>query len=327
MREGYLTPAGADRPAQSGPLPAFPADLVLSDEHIRDYLDSLRKRGRSETTVSCYAAKLASLRGYLDGSPLRADTLSSWRSHLLGLGYSPRTVNTYVSAANGLMSYLGRRDLQLVGQLSFESEERACPTRGEYLTLLSHARKRGRERDYLLAKTFALLGISASDLSRVSVEAAERGVVALEEGTMPIPLSLAEEIVSFASSEGIEGGPVFRGRDGRPLSRTAASACLRTLAQDAGLAPERCGPGALASLRRTAFEEIRSSLSPLVRQAYESLLDAEQALVGWEEPLVGRRRGGPDSPDAPSDLELMTQRLFQVASGRRPARPARGASR
>lgn len=316
MKERYLTPIGADGSTRGEPPSAPSTGLVLTDEYIRDYLESLRKRGRSATTVSCYAAKLASLQGYLDGSPLYADTLSSWRSHLLESGYSPRTVNTYVSAANGLMGYLGRRDLQLVGQLAFEGEERTCLTRREYLSLLSHARKRGRERDYLLAKTLALLGISASELPRVSVEAAKCGMVALEEGSVPIPPSLAEEIISFASSEGMEGGPVFRGRDDRPLSRTAVSACLRGLAQDAGLAPERCGPGALASLRRTAFEEIRDSLNPLVRQAYESLLDAEQAIVGWDESLACRRRKGLDSPDAPSSLEHMTQRLSQVASGR-----------
>ena len=36
---------------------------------------------------------------------------------LLKAGYSPGTVNTHISAANGLLAFLGRRDLQLIGQL------------------------------------------------------------------------------------------------------------------------------------------------------------------------------------------------------------------
>ena len=53
---------------------------------------------------------------------MAADTLELWRAALLREGYSPGTANTHVSAANGLLAYLGRRDLQLIGQLDTEEE-------------------------------------------------------------------------------------------------------------------------------------------------------------------------------------------------------------
>lgn len=277
-----------------GPIPGrgvrLPgATLYLTGEDVSAYLKSLEEQGRSSATVSCYATKLAALRAYLGDEPLGVSTLLSWRSHLLEEGYSPRTVNTYISAANGLVGYLGRRDLQLIGQLHAEGNERSCLTRREYLTLLSYARDCGRERDYLLVKTFALTGISPLDLPRVTVEAAACGEIWLEgKEAIHMPRFLSREILSFASAEGIEEGPVFRGKDGRLLSRTAAAACLRNLARAAGLHPERCGPGALSSLRSLALHEIKETLAPIVSRTYESLLDAEQVAVGWDDASSGR---------------------------------------
>lgn len=295
--------ASSDRPM------SLPSAMNLTEENVTAYLESLERKGRSGATVSCYAAKLSSLLEYLGGSPLRETTLSSWRRHLLERGYSPRTVNTYISAANGLVGYLGRRDLQLVGQLSFEGEGRVGLTRGEYLALLSYARACGRERDYLLAKSFASMGVSSSDLKRITVEAVECGELVLEGQCEPteIPAFLASEILAFATSEGIEAGPVFRGRDGHPLSRTAVASCLRNLANEAGLPPERCGPGALSALRRSALDEIRESLSPLVRRTYESLLEAEQAAVGWDNSPQGYGRRAAEKKDRSAGLELVSR--------------------
>lgn len=273
--------------SSSGRLTSLPSAMSLTEENVAAYLGSLERKGRSAATVSCYATKLSTLLEYLGGSPLRETTLPSWRRHLLERGYSPRTVNTYISAANGLMGYLGRRDLQLMGQLSSEGEGRVGLTRREYLALLSYARACGRERDYLLVKSIASMGVSSSDLHRITVEAAECGELVLEGKREPITIhsALANEILAYAASEGIGAGPVFRGRDDHPLSRTAVATCLRNLAHEAGLPPERCGPGALAALYRSSLDEIRESFAPLARRAYESMLEAEQAAVGWGTPL------------------------------------------
>lgn len=68
------------------------------------------------------------------------NTLETWRQALLAEGYAPATVNTNISAANGLLDYLGRRDLQLTGQLETETAPQSELTRTEYLRLLSAAR-------------------------------------------------------------------------------------------------------------------------------------------------------------------------------------------
>ena len=117
------------------------AGAVITPEEIRAYLDDLSRRGRSLGTVQMYRAKLRAFYGSLPpDKQVEPDTLADWRSALLEGGYSPSTVNTHLSAVNGLLEYMGRRDLQLVGQLDAVPEIQPELTRTEYLRLLQTAR-------------------------------------------------------------------------------------------------------------------------------------------------------------------------------------------
>ena len=116
------------------------AGVVVSREDISVYLTDLAGRGRREETVRFYATKLKAFYDYLPpDKQVSRDTLETWRQALLAEGYAPATVNTHISAANGLLEFLGRRDLQLLGQLEPGTEPQPELTRAEYLRLLSAA--------------------------------------------------------------------------------------------------------------------------------------------------------------------------------------------
>ena len=124
-----------------------PAGVQITPEKIKAYLDTLSGRGRSRETVQMYGAKLRTFYSYLpQDKQVGPDTLAAWRSALLEAGYSPSTVNTHLSAANGLLEHLGRRDLQLVGRLASEPAVQPELTRAEYLRLLQAARALEKER-------------------------------------------------------------------------------------------------------------------------------------------------------------------------------------
>lgn len=104
------------KPRETHRTPDWPG-AELSMETIRAYLADLSGRGRRKGTVQMYSAKLRALYDYLPpDKQISRGTLAAWRAFLLEAGYSPSTVNTHLSAANGLMEYMGRRDLQLVEQ-------------------------------------------------------------------------------------------------------------------------------------------------------------------------------------------------------------------
>lgn len=251
--------------------------LRVRPDDVKGFLDSLEGQGRCRSTLLAYASKLDTFLSYVTDGLVRKGTLAQWGESLREQGYSSATINSYLSAANGFVSYLGRRDLQLIGLPNVNHSPRPAITRAEYLAALSFARSAGRERDYLLVKAMAVLGLSASSLESLTVDAVERGFV----GQTCIPKPLGRELRSFVTRQGISSGPVFRGRDGTPLGRNSLAAALRALACRAGIQPERLSASAVSSLRKAAFRQIEHDLRPLVAHAYDGLLDAEQATIGW----------------------------------------------
>ena len=267
---------------------AAPAELTVTWEEVCRYLDSLVARGRRRETIQVYRPKLEAFYHFLpEDKRVAADTLELWRAALLREGYSPGTANTHVSAANGLLAYLGRRDLQLIGQLDTEEEIQPELSRTEYLRLLATARNLGRERTYLMVKVFALTGIRVSELNRVMVRAVEEGrVLTACDGRAQyvlIPASLQKELAVYLRRVGITAGPVFVTRSGRPMRRTQVSGEIRTLCRDARVDGDKSNPRCLRRLYQVTQERIRDSVQILAEQAHERMLEEEQLTVGWEQ--------------------------------------------
>lgn len=267
---------------------AAPAELTVTWEEVCRYLDSLAARGRRRETIQVYRPKLEAFYHFLpEDKRVAADTLELWRAALLREGYSPGTANTHVSAANGLLAYLGRRDLQLIGQLDTEGEIQPELSRTEYLRLLATARNLGRERTYLMVKVFALTGIRVSELNRVTVRAVEEGrVLTACDGRAQyvlIPACLRKELTVYLRRVGITAGPVFVTRSGHPMRRTQVSGEIRTLCRDARVDGDKSNPRCLRRLYQVTQERIRDSVQILAEQAHERMLEEEQLTVGWEQ--------------------------------------------
>ena len=255
----------------------------VTPESVRTYLADLTDRGRSADTVRMYASRLRTL--WEDLPPdkqVRRETLADWQDTLLDRGYSPGTVNTHLSAANGLLEHMGRRDLQLVGQLDVVPEVQPELTRTEYLRLLQTARTLGRERIYLMVKVFALTGIRVGELSLMTAEAVEAGRLPAE-GEAFIPGCLRRELLDYMARRGIRTGPVFVSRNGRALRRTQVTAEIQALSRDAQVEEAKCNPRCLRRLYRSTRTDVEQSVRLLAEQAYERMLDTEQLAVGWDE--------------------------------------------
>lgn len=266
--------------------------VTVSEMSIRAYLEDLSGRGRREETVRFYAAKLKTFYDYLPpDKEVDRDTLETWRQDLLTEGYAPATVNTHISAANGLLEYLGRRDLQLTGQLEAELEPQPELTRTEYLRLLSAARMLERERTYFLVKAFALTGVRIRELPQFTVEAVQAvrwlSAAGGERRWLQLPGCLQAELLSYCRRQGLTAGPVFVTRSGRTLRRTQVTGDIQRLAGPARVAPEKCNPRCLRKLYLATRSEIDRSVRLLAEQTYERMLDTEQLTAGWEEAMSG----------------------------------------
>ena len=265
--EALLDPA-AERRIKSPPR-AGPSGLRLTPDDLEAYLDDLSRRGRVSGTLETYRRNIHALYEDLpEDKTVRPGTLRQWQRELLEGGYSPRTVNARISAANGLVSFLGRRDLQFVGALEVEDVQPEL-TRTEYLRLLTTARALDKERLYLLVKLFGCTGIPVQELPRVTVE-------------VHFPDFLRKELLAYARREGTASGPVFHTKSGKPLGRTAVTDSIKQLCRDARVPEEKANPRCLKRLWQSTQDGIRTQIDLLVEQACDRLMEAEQLTVGWD---------------------------------------------
>lgn len=258
--------------------------LPLTPELFDEFLDGLRRKGRTPDTLLTYRRSLNLLYGYLGEEKLLCHgVLEAWRNHLLESGYAPRTVNLCISAANSLLEYCGRRELQVPSPLKPEHAAQPELTRSEYLRLLSTARILGWERVYLLIKVFGSTGLTLRELPRLTVEAAKEGRIHLSGLTLHIPACLRKELLDYAERKGVSSGPLFVTQCGTPVRRTTVTTYIQRLARDACVPPEKCNPRCLRKLYLTTQESIRANLSLLVEQAHDRMLETEQLSIGWQE--------------------------------------------
>lgn len=264
-------------------------DPCLRWEQVDAYLNDLQTRGRTPGTIRTYRRNLLLLFGALPKNRrLDHRTLIRWRDAMLKQGYTPRTVNVRLASANGFLDYLGLRDYQLPMQLK-PAEDDIQPelTRNEYLRLLSVARTLDKGRTYFMVKVFAILGLTVHDLPKLTAEAVEKGVFTTSANRsrqiIRIPNCLQTELLGYLQREGIRSGPVFCTRNGKPICRAAVTACIQQLSRDARVAPEKCNPRCLRKLCQSTRAGVQQSISLLVEQALDRMLEQEQITIGWEE--------------------------------------------
>ena len=258
--------------------------FTIRPDMVDSYLDALRKAKRARGTIDSYRLYLKQLYHFLpEDKCIRSDTLERWRELLHSRGYTARTINVHLSAANSFLRHYGRRDLQLDCQLPIEKPVLPELSRTEYLRLLQAAKQLGKERLYLLIKLFGTTGMPVNGLSDVTVEAVEDGVIPLGENKegIRLPACLRQELLNYARRQGIRSGKVFLTRAGKSLSRTNVTDAIRHLCRDAQVPEEKGSPRCLRHMYQQTRKEMLQNISTLLDQQYERLLESEQIAAGW----------------------------------------------
>lgn len=261
---------------------------VITPEMIDRFIAEFRTKGRAQGTIQIYQRNLMMLYDSLTAEKrIDRQTLQQWRLSLIKKGYSSRTINIFLSAANSFLSFYGYREFQLTGQLAPKEEAQPALTRQEYLRLLFTARTLRKERIYLMIKIFATTGLGVQELEKVTVESVQAACIEVSPNTQTqnriIPSCLREELLRYIEENGICTGPVFRTRSGSPIRRSNVTDSIRHLCHTAQVAEEKGNPRCLRRLYRDTKKNIQASLDLLLEQEYTRLLEQEQLAIGWTE--------------------------------------------
>ena len=81
--------------------------LSMTEGQIASYSRHLRLDEKSPGTVQKYLRDIRAFVMWLDHRPANKELSASWKSCLLEQGYAPVTINSMLSALNGLFKFLG----------------------------------------------------------------------------------------------------------------------------------------------------------------------------------------------------------------------------
>lgn len=243
---------------------------ILTYDQLQKYTYWLRREERCEGTVEKYLRDIQAFARWLEGRPVTKEQTAGWKAYLMAAGYAPVTINSMLSAINGLFRFLGWEECRVkflkVKRRLFRDEGRDL-TRPEYVRLLDTARNLGRDRLALLMETICATGIRVSEVRHITVEAARRGRAEIaSKGKVRIillPNKLCRKLLKYAQKQKTVSGEIFLTGNGKPLTRRQIWAEMKRLCKRARVAPSKVFPHNLRHLFATAFYRVSRDIVKL----------------------------------------------------------------
>lgn len=231
----------------------------ITARQMEEFAASLRCREYSQGTVENYLRAVRQFAEWNGTAPLTRDRTAAWKAHLRETR-APATVNAMIAGVNRFLAHQGWEDCRVrplrLQRRSFLVPDRTLSREG-YRALVRAARSAGRERLALVMETMCATGIRVSEVRCITVEAARRGQTEISlKGkirTILLPGTLCRRLLKYARANRIASGPLFRTRQGHPLSRTQIWAEMKRLCPAAGVSPTQVFPHNLRRLFARCF--------------------------------------------------------------------------
>ncbi len=258
----------------------------LKKSQIRAFLTDMKASGKAEGTVKKYSADITRFYDFLGEEKwVYSDSLIRWKADMINAGYAERSINASIVAVNSLFDFLGCWEWQLFDWMELKQDETPDMTRQQYHQLLQEARKKENVQQYLLVKLLTCTELTPGELSLVTREAINKGVVTGKkrggQENVPLPESLRKDLLEFAIHRGVRSGPVFLGLNGKCMDRTMVSRHISLLGEDAGLPAGVANPRNLRRLYLNTLAQFQKQADAWIAQSYKHLLEEEEETHGW----------------------------------------------
>lgn len=243
-------------------------DRILSAEHLEAFRDHLLREEKSAATIEKYLRDAGTFLKFAPGQRVTKEKTIAYKQDLQDRGYAIRSINSMLAAVNSLLEFLGWTECKVKNlrcqQQIYCPEEKEL-TKAEYLRLLKATGR--QEQLNLVIQTICCTGIRVSELKYFTVEAMERGEVAVrckgKTRTILVPRKLKMLLRAFAERRGIRTGAIFVTRNGRPLDRSNIWSKMKRLCLLAGVNPSKVFPHNLRKLFARTFYGLEKDIAKL----------------------------------------------------------------
>lgn len=238
-------------------------------KELPDFLLFLQNEEKSRATLEKYLRDARTFIDFAHAHELNRQTVLEYKQHL-GAHYAVASANSMIAATNAFLRFLGRGELCVK---QFRVQRQAyCPaekelTRDEYFRLLETAKRKKNQRLCLILQTICGTGIRVSELAYITVESLERGEAQVSSKgknrrVFLVP-ELRQRLLAYVRQQNRTGGPVFVTRRGTPVSRHTIWKEMKSLCEQAGVAPSKVFPHNLRHLFARTFYGIEKDIAKL----------------------------------------------------------------
>lgn len=229
----------------------------------------LRNEERSKATIEKYMRDVRCFVGFIGSTEVSKQSVVDYKNKL-GNSYAVASANSMIAALNSFLRFCGWHDLCVkqfrVQRQAYCSEEKEL-TRAEYIRLLEAANKKHNERLNLIIQTICGTGIRVSELQYITVEALGKGEAIVnckgKNRRIFIVPELKKKLLRYVKEQKISSGAVFITRNGKPVSRNNIWKEMKSLCEQAHVAPSKVFPHNLRHLFARTFYGIEKDIAKL----------------------------------------------------------------
>ena len=252
----------------------------ITMEMIEAYRNFLCREEKAGATIEKYIRDIKNYMSWLCGREAARELTAQWKLYLQKMGYAPRTVNSMLSAVNGIFSHLGWQDCRAkflkIQRQSFRDESREL-TKEEFGRLVEAARFAGKDRLLLAMETICGTGMRVSELNYITVEAVKAGKAEISlKGkirSIMIPRRLCRKLLQYIRREKIGSGRIFLTRNGNGLFRRQIWWEMKRLCAVAGVEASKVFPHNLRHLFARLFYKASKDIVKLADILGHSSID------------------------------------------------------
>ncbi|RGY96735.1 tyrosine-type recombinase/integrase [Clostridium sp. AM58-1XD] len=242
---------------------------IITETILNDYMHHLVEEEKRKLTIEKYIRDLRTFNRFLNGREVTKEIVIEYKERLADC-YSVSTVNSILSAINSYLDFTGYhqyRVKQLKQQRNVYCPEEKDLTKEEYFRLIRTAKKLKRDRLGLVIQTICSTGIRVSELSYVTVDAVQKGIIRVEcKGKYRqvfLPQKLRHQLFLYIKEQGIIQGEVFVTKGGASLDRSNIWRQMKSLCREAGVAESKVFPHNLRHLFAKTYYTMEKDIAKL----------------------------------------------------------------
>jgi len=258
--------------------------VTLTPALIRQYYQALVREEKSPATLEKYLRDVTAFSRFAGTQPLGKELVIAYKQHLQQQGYAVRSINSMLASVNSCLRFLGlpqcRAKAIRFQRQTYCSEEKEL-RKADYLRLLRAAR--GNSRLALVMETICGTGIRVSELRWFTLEDVRRGEITVsckgKTRCILIPGNLRRKLLDYARARHVKSGPIFLGRTGKPLDRSAIWAEMKRLCARAGVPASKVFPHNLRKLFARTFYALQKDIGKLADILGHSSIDTTRIYI------------------------------------------------